>query len=148
MGAYFEQLRPVLTGYVPKLLVALGVLVLGWIIALLGAAITRWILKRTTVDNKIARFATGDQTEEGPDVEDLAGKVVFWILMVFVLVVFFSVLELPAVTQPLTQFLDKIFSFLPNLISAGLLVLVAWLVATGSKFAVGKAWRRPESTTG
>lgn len=138
MAAYFEQLQPVLTGYVPKLLVALGVLVLGWVVARIGAAITRGILKRTTVDNKIAGWARGDKTEEGPNVEDIAGKVVFWILMVFVLVVFFSVLELPAATEPLTQFLSEIFSFLPNLISAGLLALVAWLVATGTRYAVSK----------
>ncbi len=138
MEAYFEQIRPVLTGYVPRLLVALGILVLGWIIARIGAAITRGILKRTSVDNKIAKWATDDKTEEGPGVEELAGKVVFWILMVFVLVAFFSVLQLPAVTEPLSGFLDEIFGFLPNLISAAVLVLVAWLVATAARFAVGK----------
>ena len=138
MAAYFEQLQPVLTGYVPKLLVALGVLVVGWVVARIGAAITRGILKRTTVDNKIAKWASDDKSEDGPGVEEVAGKVIFWILMVFVLVIFFSVLELPAVTQPLTQFLEEIFSFLPNLISGGILLLIAWLVATGTRFAVSK----------
>ena len=138
MQAYFDSLMQTLTGYLPKLLIAIGVLILGWILARIGAAITRGILKRTTVDNKIADWTQSEDGEQPPEVESLAARVVFWILMVFVLVIFFSVLELPAVTQPLTQFLDEIFGFLPNLISAGVLLLIAWLVATGVRFAVGR----------
>jgi len=138
MQAHLQDLLEVLTASVPKLLIALGVLVLGWVVARIGAAITRGILNRTTVDNKIASWTQDEEAEDGAGVEELAGRVVFWILMVFVLVAFFSILELPAVTQPLNSFLDEIFGFLPNLISAGVLLLVAWLVAKAARFTVGK----------
>jgi len=138
MEMYIEQLRTLTTTLVPKLLVALAILVLGWVVARIGGAITRGILKRTTVDNKIARWTSGKDGEEGPPIEAMAGKVVFWILMIFVLVAFFSVLGLETVAQPLNQFLDKIFGFLPNLMSAAVLLIVAWAVATGARFAIGK----------
>ena len=58
--------------------------------------------------------------------------------MLFVLVAFFSILGLSPVTTPLSQFLDEVFVFLPRLLSAGVLLLLAWIVASGLRYAVRK----------
>lgn len=139
MQAFVDQIRDLATGYLPTLLLAVAVLVAGWLIALAGAALTRVILKRTTVDDRIARWTTGKGEAEGVGIEPIAGRVVFWVLMAFVLVAFFSVLGLNPVTTPLSQFLDEVFVFLPRLLSAGVLLLLAWIVASGLRFAVRKA---------
>ena len=51
-----------LTGsYIPTLIAALAVLVLGWLIALVITAIVRGALRRTTLDNKMAKLIAGEE---------------------------------------------------------------------------------------
>ena len=138
MGAYLTEIWETLANKVPSLVLALIVLVAGWLIALVGAALTRAILKRTSVDNKIAAWATGSEKGEAVPVENMVGRIVFWILMIFTLVAFFSVLGIQEVTEPLSAMLEEIFGFLPNLLSAAFLLGVAWLVASGLRFGLIK----------
>ena len=136
MEAYFNEIWETLSGQVPSLVMALAVLVIGWVVALIGAALTRAILKKTSIDNRVASWATGAEKAEDVHIETVVGKAVFWILMVFALVAFFSLLGIPEVTAPLGTLLDEIFAFLPNLLSAAMLLAVAWMVASGLRFAL------------
>ena len=146
MEAYLNDIWSVVMSNVPQLVVAVLVLVAGWIVALLGSALTRAILKRTSVDNKLAAWATGDEKPDKP-VESMAAKVVFWVLMLFALVAFFSVLGLNNVAAPLSGFLDEVFAFLPRLLSAAVLLgVAAWdpataaLVLAANLFGLAVAW--------
>ena len=125
----FAGLSESMSAYLPNLLAGLLVLVLGWLAALLISKLVRSALKKTTLDNRIAGWLTGSE-EVPPAIEPAIGRVVFWILMVFVLVLFFQALKLTAVTEPLNAFLNQIFEYAPRLLSAGLLLVIAWLVAT------------------
>ena len=136
MGTFFTDTWEALVSYVPSLLFALLVLIAGWLIALIGSAITRGILKRTSVDNKLATWATGAEDGKDAPVEVMAGKIVFWVLMLFALVAFFSVLGWSEVSAPLNALLEEVFAFLPNLLSALVLIGVAWLIASGMRFAL------------
>ncbi len=136
MEAYFNEIWETLSGQVPSLVMALAVLVIGWVVALIGAALTRAILKKTSIDDRVASWATGAEKAKDVHIETVAGKAVFWILMIFTLVAFFSLLGIPEVTAPLGTLLDEIFAFLPNLLSAAVLLAVAWMVASGLRFAL------------
>jgi hypothetical protein len=111
-------------GYLPNLAAALLVLVLGWLLALVIAALVRAALKRTTIDNRIAAWVKGED-EPAPNIEPVIGRAVFWLLMIFVLIAFFQTLKLTVITGPLNSFLHQIFDYAPRLLSAGLLLLVA-----------------------
>jgi hypothetical protein len=134
MREVLDRTLEAVQGYVPSLVAAIGVLVGGWLVALIIAAMVRAILKRTTIDNKIAEWLGGEKARIEP--EKLLARIVFWILMIVVLVGFFQLLGLTSMSEPLNRFLDQVFAFLPSLISAGVLLLVAWMVATGLRFAV------------
>jgi len=124
------QLAQLLSPHVVRILGALGVLVAGWIVALIVAALVRAALKRTTLDNRLAGWIMGEEKAEGFDVERWVGKAVYYLILVFALVGFFNVLNLTIISQPLTAFLNQIFGYGPSLIGAGLLLAGAWLVAT------------------
>jgi hypothetical protein len=135
METFFTDIWNVVAANVPRLVMALLALVVGWVIALIGSSITRSILKRTSVDNKVANWAAGEDSPK-PPVEGMAARIVFWVLMIFAFVAFFTVLGLNNVATPLRGFLDEVFAFLPQLLSAAVLLGVAWLVATGLRFGV------------
>jgi hypothetical protein len=118
---------PALGAFVLRLLAALVVLLIGWLIAKWLAGLVGKLLKRLGVDERAAKWA-GD--EKVPKVEEGIKKIVFYILMLVVLLAFFEVLGLTFITQPLNAFLDAIAAYIPNLLAAGVLILAAWIVAT------------------
>src|SRR5688500_2787127 len=123
---------PDLVTFLWRIAVAVIILVGGWLLALLLAALTRAALKRTALDNRLA--ARAGLNRSSVSIEEIAAKSVFWIVMIFVLVAVFQALQLTAVTVPLTQLLEEVFAFIPNVLGAALLLFLAWLLATFLRF--------------
>jgi small-conductance mechanosensitive channel len=112
--------------FLPNVIGALLILIVGWLVAMVVAAVVKGLLGRTDLDNRIAR----SMGAVGLAVENTIGRVVFWLIMLFVLVAFFQALNLAIVSEPLNQLLTQVTAFLPRLVSAAVLLLVAWVVAT------------------
>ncbi len=121
--------------YIPELLGALVILIVGWLIALILSNLVRSVLKRTELDNKIVSWVTG---EKAPNVEEGTGRVIFWLIMIFVLIAFFQALGLTLVTDPLNQLMNQILLYIPQLFGAGILLLIAWIVATVLRMIITK----------
>ncbi|MFO0572352.1 MAG: hypothetical protein U0263_42420, partial [Polyangiaceae bacterium] len=116
----------------PKLGIALGILVGGWLVAYTIHKSIFAALRRTTVDDKVAElvgFATGG--DRGSRVERAVARVVYYLLLAFVLVAFFSYLGITAVTAPLLTVLNDVAGAVPNLMKAVVIGLFGFLVATG-----------------
>jgi hypothetical protein len=134
---FFQALFDKLGTSLPNLLAALLILIIGWIVARLIAGSIRKLLRRTNLDNRLAKTATQDSSVE-IHAEDWIAKGIFFVLMIFVLVAFFQRLGLTSVTGPLNTLLDTVMGYLPQLASALILLLVAWLVATIVKMLVSR----------
>jgi hypothetical protein len=106
--------------------IALAVLIIGWIVAKILAAVVGGVVRRLEVDRRI----TGAVGEAGFSIEDLAGSVVFYLAMLWVLVEFFRRLELPGLSEPLNQLVNRVLDFLPQVGGALILLVVAWIIAT------------------
>lgn len=143
MDRELARIQSTFVEFLPNLLAALAVLVVGWLIALAVAALVRKILHRTHVDDRVATWVSPDPKER-PPIERIVARAVFWVLMVLVVVVCLQVLGLSTASRPLYGFLTEIFAFLPRLAAAAALLLVAWLVAKGLKFVVITALDRTE----
>ncbi|MGJ3245197.1 MAG: mechanosensitive ion channel [Elainellaceae cyanobacterium] len=127
--------------YLP-LIRAIAILVIGWIIATLAAVVVRSLLNRTDIDNRLASWIVGD--EEGatpPPIEKWVANTVFWIIIIFVLVAFFQAVNLEAVSQPLNSLLEQVFSYLPRVGGAAVLLAIAWALATVVKLITTRGLR-------
>ena len=117
-----------LVNYIPQILGALLVLVIGYVIArLIRAGITR-LLRRVRVDDRLTHGTGGEYVarfspQGSPSA--LVGLVVQWVLLVFVIVSAIGTLDIPAVTG----FMNLVLSYLPNVIAALLIFLIAAAVA-------------------
>jgi hypothetical protein len=126
-----------LSASLPDLLRAIVILVVGWLIALIAAAVVRGILKQTDLDNRLARSVVGGQPgAEAPPIEKWISSAVFWLIFIFTLVAFLQALQLTAVSEPLNNFLNQIIGYLPAIAGAAILLGVAWLLATLVKLIV------------
>jgi len=135
MNDFVSSLNNQLGLFLPNLLGAIAILIVGWLLATLLAGITRGLLSRTKLDNRLASLIVGAQDPEAPPppIEKWAAATVYWITLLFVLVAFLNALQLGAVSQPLNNFLDQIFAYLPKVGGALVLLAIAWVVATVSK---------------
>lgn len=123
------QLTQLVGGSVLSIIGAILILLVGWFIASLLAGVVRRGLKRTNLDNRLAK-AMGAQDAQALKVEEWISKGVFYLIILFVVVAALEALQLTIITQPLNSLLNQVLGFAPRLLSAGILLLVAWLLAT------------------
>lgn len=124
-----ESTLPNLIAIALNLVGAALILALGWIISGFIAGIIRKLLKRTTVDDKLSEFMSGSGRTQ-ISVESILALVVKWIIRILAIVAALNVLNLNRVSEPLNNFLNQVFEFLPRLGSAAALLGVAWVIAT------------------
>ncbi|MBD2299777.1 mechanosensitive ion channel [Nostoc sp. FACHB-190] len=114
--------------YTPRLLGAVAILLVGILVALVIAAITRSILNRTDIDNRIAAGVTGRR--DVPQVEKFISSLVLWSIILITVVAALQALGLEVASRPLNNFLDQLIGFLPKVLGAGILLGVAWVLAS------------------
>ena len=136
-----EQVAQLVRGGIPHLLTALLVLVVGWLVALVLSSGARGALRRTKLDERLGLWIAGEKEAKSIDVVRLVGKGVYYLVMFFVLVAFFQTLGLTLITEPLNQLLIQVFNYAPRIVGAGILLLIAWVVANVLKFIVVRALR-------
>ncbi len=135
----FQEFFQSITFSIGNLIVALIILLVGYIVARILANIVRRLLRRTNLDNRLADSLSKPEERRDIKVEDIIAKITFWILMLFVFVAFFDRLHLTGIAAPLTVFLERLTSvYLPALFAAGVILFVAWLVASALRFLVAK----------
>ena len=110
VGALLQQQLLTIVAFLPSLLAAIVILIVGFIVAKIAAASVRGLLRRTTLDNRIAASVGSSDV----NVESGVATVVFWLIMVFVFVGVFQALNLAAVSTPLNALLQQVLSFLPR----------------------------------
>jgi hypothetical protein len=127
---------------IENLIWAIGILLIGLIVSALVSSLVGGLLKKTTIDNRLAAWITGrPDGESAPQVEKWISAAVFWIIFIFFLIAFFNRLNLTAVSQPLNTFLNQIASALPKLAKALIFLGIAWVLATIAKLALSRAMR-------
>ncbi len=136
-GDFFAQMWSSFAEFLPSLIYAIVILIVGWVVATIAASVIKGILKKTDVDNRLARWVTGNRTgTTSPPIEQWVAAVVYWLIMIFTLVAFLQALRLDVVSEPLNNFLQQIFSYLPRVGGALVLLGCAWVVATVAKLVV------------
>jgi Conserved TM helix len=130
---------PGLTNTVANVVVAILILVVGWIVAALLAAFTRGLLQRTGLDERLRGILGGTAT--APQVASGVARIVFFLVMVLVVVAALDSLQLTTVTAPLNAFVTVVLEYLPRVGGALLLLLVAWLLATVLRALVARVLR-------
>ena len=136
MQEFFNSLGPV-GDTILTVLAALVILILGYIIARIVASVVRNLLRRTGLDNRLAQTLSGQSLNFS--IEDLVGKAVFWIIILFTLVAVLQRVNLPGAAGPIQALLNNITAdYLPRFGGAILLLLVAWGVATVLRLLIVK----------
>lgn len=109
----------------PNLLFALIILLIGWIMAKFIAKGVESALKKTNFDNKLF----SDYGKRNYSSEIVIARIVYYLLLVVVWIIFFNMLSLSFIATPLVAMLSVITGAIPNILKAALILLIAWVAA-------------------
>ena len=129
--------------WLPELLLALVILLVGFILAKVLESVTRKALRKARLDDRVGM----KREEGGKEVrkwtpERIISKVVFFGVLLLALLIIFETLNVPAVAQPFSQIYSGFSGLVTGVIKAGLILLVAWIIATLLKKAIQMAGHR------
>ena len=127
MSSFREEVQRV-TLVAPRLAACLTLILLGWILAAVLRRLTLQLLAGVDLDARCARWGLSGSLRRG-GIRDapsaLLGRLVFWLILVMALLTAVEVLEVPATAG----LVGLALHFLPNLIVAGLVMVIGWLLA-------------------
>ncbi|WP_438969669.1 mechanosensitive ion channel [Methylophaga sp.] len=113
--------------YLPKLGAAAGLLIIAWILASL---LEKGIEKASTVAKLDERLNNLDKDEEDNlSVSKSFSRAGYWLVFLLFLPMVLGVLQMESLVTPLQDMFAKLFSYLPNIISALLIFAVGYFVA-------------------
>lgn len=123
MEQHLDNFADRVSDFLPDLLGALLVLLVGWLIAKGVKALVVRLLRKTSWDERVfGRSDVGDTNK-------FLGNIFYYIIMIIVLLVVLEILGIKEVLTPLENMVSEFLSFIPNLIGAVLIGFIGYILA-------------------
>lgn len=128
MSEILDQIVASVSQHAPRVLGALAILVIGWLVALAISAGLRSLLRRTGLNERLPGWL--GTSSSGVDAASGVARIVFYVLILFVVVAMFQTLGLTIATEPLNDLLGSMFAYAPRLLGAAALLVLAIVLAS------------------
>jgi len=127
-----DPIREMLTkimAYLPTLLGALIILIVGWIVAKAIKRMVDWLLKAVRFDTLADKAGISEILRKGDlkiSAREVVSGIVYWLVVIMVLVMAVDALGLPKASDVLAS----LFAYVPKVIAALLVLVVAMFLAS------------------
>jgi hypothetical protein len=128
IGDSIQQALDSFFGFVPNILGFLVILLIGFIIAKVARKAIAMLLQKVGLDRALHHSDAGQYVERvspGASPANLIGAVAFWFVFLFAISAAIGALKIPA----LSDFIAQVQAFLPNIIVAAIIFVVAAALA-------------------
>ncbi|HOB65165.1 mechanosensitive ion channel [Ottowia sp.] len=120
----FAALTTQLFEYAPRLLGAVLLALLAWLVATLVRGVTQKVLDRTSLDEKLSEHANISPISES------LSNALFWLVILLFVPAILGALQMEGLLSPLREMTTKALDILPNIVAALVIGGVGWIVAT------------------
>lgn len=134
LSTFSDAIQNALGAHLPGILGAIGILVVGYILALLARAAVRKLLSMAHINTFV-----GNAIGKPIDIERGVALTVFGFVLLATLLAVFNTLDLEQLSGPLAEMMARIMTYLPHLLAGTALLLVAWLAASLVKAIASRA---------
>ena len=134
LSAFVTSLQSTLGTTLPGIFGALGILIVGWLIAVLARAGTRRLLHAVKLNQHIK-----DSTEQAFDLERAISIGLFWLIILITLIGVFNALHLELISNPFQTVVAQILGYAPRFLAGVVLLLLAWAIAMILRAVVARA---------
>lgn len=101
---------------------ALLIIIIGWFIAGMFKKLIKKMLNKSGISNKLSN--------DKLDFSNFIAKLVYFLIMIFVFMIALEKLGMTSVLEPVKELLNSFVSVIPNLIGAGLVGYIGYMLAT------------------
>jgi len=118
-----------ITAFLPALIGAIIIFVVGWIIARLVRLAVEKLLKLVRFDKATEKTGVQEFLKKGDILKapsEIIGSLVYWFLMILVIIASLDALGLPIVSD----LLNSIFLYIPNVVAAIIVLVLGFLLGT------------------
>jgi hypothetical protein len=119
---------------IPNIAAAIAILVIGYIIARILKAVVIKLLTSTKLFAKVEEL----KIPEKESTVYIIGRLTFYLVMLFVLLAFFNVLNLPIIAGPIASLVNTVMEYLPRVGGAAIILIIAWIIAKILKMIILK----------
>ena len=123
ISAPFANMVNQVLAFIPNLIGAIALGVIGWVVATVARTAINAALAKTSMDERLS--AKAGVKPMSSTIADM----VYWFILLVVLTMVLGQLELNGLFAPLTNMVDKIFNFIPNILIAGVVFIVGYIIA-------------------
>jgi len=137
---FLEPLRSFFTSimeYLPYLLGALVLLLVAWILAKVLRSVARRLLRASGIDKRLGKGGNVKDKSQWPVAEG-TGVAVWWIVWIFFILAIMQILGLRGVLSSIVVLFEKIFSAIPNILAALIVLVVLYFIG---RFVAGLVTR-------
>lgn len=125
LSVFLERLT---SEYLPNLGTAALLAALAWIVAAALSFLIRKGASLVKLDQRLDEYAALDD-EERPSIGDALATATFWFVLLLFLPSILEALGISEVAEPISTVFDQIFAYVPNVLAAGLVLVIGWFVA-------------------
>lgn len=122
LESIFNNFTGSISGYLPTTIAAIAILIIGWFIAGFLKRLVAKLLQRTGIDNKL-------KSGKMP-LSKFVAKLVYFLIMIFVFMLALSKLGMTSVLDPVKNLLSSFLTYIPNIVGAGLVGYIGYMLAT------------------
>ncbi|MFN5854572.1 MAG: mechanosensitive ion channel [Pseudanabaenaceae cyanobacterium] len=112
----------------PKIIKAVLIGGVGWLVANVVRKIVSSFLAASGVDRLLAQWTKQSNSDKTYALSQVVGTAVYALILIPTVIASLEALEVAAISRPATMMLDRVLSYLPQISSAVLIVIVSYLV--------------------
>ena len=128
MQNFFKQLwQMIVDSNLLNVIGAVAILVIGWLLALAASRKISAVIHKLNARKTV--LPDGTEVPQISNSDTFAGKIIYYVIMIFTVLGCFSVLKMHAAAEPLKDFASAVATYAPNIAGALLLAVIAWIVA-------------------
>jgi hypothetical protein len=111
--------------FVPRLLGAGILLFVAWV----AASVVRIVVRRVSTEARLTGRLASESGQTQESMGETIGGAMYWLVIILFIPAVLSTLELDGLLGPIQSMMNKALGFLPNLLSAAVILAVGWFIA-------------------
>ena len=123
ISAPFANMVNQVLAFIPNLIAAIAVAMIGWVIATVARTAINAALAKTSMDERLSAHAGVKP------MSSTIADIVYWFILLIVLTMVLGQLELDGLFAPLSIMVSQIFDAIPNILKAGIILLIGYVIA-------------------
>ncbi|TFB13475.1 hypothetical protein E3U55_16005 [Filobacillus milosensis] len=129
LGSSFERMLSDLIQAIPNVIAALLLLLLAWIVAVIVKNVVQKGFVKLGAHKGLGKTSFVRDEKHGESILHSIGKIFYFLVFILFIPAILDALSMDSVSEPITNMMDKLLGFIPNIIAAAIILTIGIFIA-------------------